>query len=706
MVDPAIKRTIICFWLILTTINTALAANIFEISIEELFDTQIDSVSGFVEKSSEAPAPITIIDQDMIENSGITNLRDLLTLYVPSFTQVQDQNEFNIAFRGIYTSSQQKFLITLNGHRLNSRAYSMANPDHSISLEKIKRIEISRGPGSSIYGNIALTSVVNIVTKTVEETQGFSSHLEIGNHGYQHIFMQNAGINDSFSHYSWLKRLKTDGEAYRVTPQNNYTLEAATEDVLIFLDRFNNKPSIDLGTTLDFNNDLSLLLSFRQGHYQEPLSTGGISGEAYSQEQAVSVNGVSPGAQSKSVHFNIDKQWRLGEDNQFHLKMYYDTNHIQGPVVTNAADVSFVDVAWRDYDYGFKSKWIYNSNDNILLFGIDVEQYRIHYSKAEFGANGINNGELLFDGEPVLRLGEESITSGYTQYKHYLSANWLANVGFRYDLKHRLTGADRKEFSPRAALIYNHENKSIKLSYARAFVDPPYWNRYSKLASFRGSTDLKPEILQSYQLTPTFTLADDKLLAKLNFYYNKYSDVVFRRTTAVADEPLFINAGVMTSYGLEQEWSYQYNDTNFKLIGNHYSVESVELYSADDDEIFNIPRNQYNFIIDNKFNQHLSYQLSLKYLGNRRSPINIALNNQPVVDPFPNAGVDYQVPDNRLSSVLLFNTDIRWQFNQGQTVLTFNVQNLFDKQWTQGGSVVHPYQQTGRWFKFGVEHNW
>ena len=65
-------------------------------------------------------------------------------------THVEDQNEQNIAVRGVFTSSQQKILFLIDGHRLNSRSYSMTFPDYAISLDKIKQIEVLRGPSSSI----------------------------------------------------------------------------------------------------------------------------------------------------------------------------------------------------------------------------------------------------------------------------------------------------------------------------------------------------------------------------------------------------------------------------------------------------------------------------------------------------------------------------------------------------------------------------
>jgi iron complex outermembrane receptor protein len=126
---------------------------------------EVEVASGYNEPLTEVPVPVTVINSKMITNIGGKTLKDVLVTYVPGITFVQDQNEVNVAGRGVYGSSQQKMLILLNGHRLNSRAYSMANPDYSISLDKDKCIEVHRAPGSSLYGNVALSAVINIITK-------------------------------------------------------------------------------------------------------------------------------------------------------------------------------------------------------------------------------------------------------------------------------------------------------------------------------------------------------------------------------------------------------------------------------------------------------------------------------------------------------------------------------------------------------------
>lgn len=59
--------------------------DLFSLSIEALGEVIIKSASGFEEKVIEAPTAVTIISEQMIVNSGVYTLRDLLTLYVPSF---------------------------------------------------------------------------------------------------------------------------------------------------------------------------------------------------------------------------------------------------------------------------------------------------------------------------------------------------------------------------------------------------------------------------------------------------------------------------------------------------------------------------------------------------------------------------------------------------------------------------------------------
>ena len=70
-----------------------------------------------------------------------------------------------------------------NGHRLNTRSTNNGKLDYAISTEKIDHIEVLRGPASSLYGNVALTAVVNIITREGKEVNGVKGKYGYGSYG-------------------------------------------------------------------------------------------------------------------------------------------------------------------------------------------------------------------------------------------------------------------------------------------------------------------------------------------------------------------------------------------------------------------------------------------------------------------------------------------------------------------------------------------
>lgn len=677
----------------------------FSLSIEQLLEIEVQSASGLNEQLTETPTPVSVITEQMIHQSGVYTLRDLLTLYIPNFTQVQDHNEYNVAFRGVYTSSQQKFLVLLDGHRLNSRAYSMASPDHSIALEKVKHIEVIRGPGSSVHGNTALTSVINIVTKSGSDLEGVTVAADAGNHGYREVFIETGTKYQQADLYAWFKYVESDGEKWRIAPEQDYSSSPSTEPTISLLDGFFDEPSFDYGVTVATDSGWRFLANYRQSHYSEPLTTGGSSGAAYNIDAIPLIDGVGPGAQSEWFHSYLSKNWQLTDNSQFNFKVYYDTNRTLG-VISNKQDqvLSFSSIDWRDKDLGFSSSWQYQFDDTTVLFGADYDYMQVTDSKAYFGSAGEIHGQLDFDGNALLAMGSESIWSGYGQIKNQLNDTWLLNAGIRYDYKNRHTGSSIKEVSPRVALIRETDDSVIKFSYAQSFVDPPYWNRYSSLSSFRGAEDLKPEMLESFQISPEFYWYEKSLQVKLNLYYNEYSDVVFRRVSPEQGEASFTNAGELKTLGLEQEISCHVDNKVFRFIGSQNKVLDTVHYPAMDDDVYNIPNYQFNLIYDHELTEHLEYQVSMQYIGKRTSPINIALDGQPVNDPFPDSGARFQSPEHSLGSTTLLNANINWQLESLPLTISLHVKNLADKDWYQGGSVAHPYKQTGRWYKLGVQY--
>ena len=143
----------------------------------------ITTASQQAESIEEAPVPVTLITEEMIRNVGARTLKEALVAFVPGMTDVAANEEMNVAMRGIYSSGQEKILIMLDGHRLNSYSTNTASPDFSISLEKVKQIEVLRGPASSLYGGVALTGVVNVITKEGSDVDGLMAKVAGGRAG-------------------------------------------------------------------------------------------------------------------------------------------------------------------------------------------------------------------------------------------------------------------------------------------------------------------------------------------------------------------------------------------------------------------------------------------------------------------------------------------------------------------------------------------
>ena len=158
----------------------------FRDMIEELkkgANATISTASLSNESVEEAPVPVTVITEEMIRAAGAQTIQDALIAYVPGISVIEINGIMNFAYRGIYGLSQEKMLFMLNGIRLNSYYSNTAMTDYSISMEKIKQIEILRGPSSSLYGDVALTGVVNIITKDGSDLDGIEINAGVGNFG-------------------------------------------------------------------------------------------------------------------------------------------------------------------------------------------------------------------------------------------------------------------------------------------------------------------------------------------------------------------------------------------------------------------------------------------------------------------------------------------------------------------------------------------
>ena len=261
----------------------------------------ITTASSQAESLAEVPVPTTLITEEMIRNCGGQNLQEVLAAYVPGMNLIDCNDDINIAMRGIYSNTQEKILIMLNGHRLNSYATNTAAPDFSISLENVKQIEVLRGPASSLYGDVALTGVVNIITKQGADVDGIHAKVGVGNYGQ-------IKADAVFGKRYFDVDLLLWGSVYRSSGEGN-------------IRRIGNRPSYDLGLQLGYKG----LLFMYDTHFSQVVAPFTMSSLAmpYDHDRYRTYNGLSPSFSTSSQHADLSYQFSI-HNTQLKVGATYD----------------------------------------------------------------------------------------------------------------------------------------------------------------------------------------------------------------------------------------------------------------------------------------------------------------------------------------------------------------------------------------------
>jgi iron complex outermembrane receptor protein len=143
------------------------------LSVEELLDIDVTSVSKYPEKLSAAAAAVAVLTQDDIHTSGFTSIPEALRL-VPGLDVARvDSHTWAISSRGFNDIFANKLLVLIDGRTVYTPLFSGVFWEvQDTLLEDIDRIEVVRGPGATLWGANAVNGVINIITKSARDTQG------------------------------------------------------------------------------------------------------------------------------------------------------------------------------------------------------------------------------------------------------------------------------------------------------------------------------------------------------------------------------------------------------------------------------------------------------------------------------------------------------------------------------------------------------
>ena len=151
----------------------------YQMSLEQLMNVEISVASRKALTLRESPGIITLITEDEIKNSGAQDLMDVLKL-VPGFDFGTDvEGVVAMGIRGNW-AHEGKMLLLIDGQEMNEELYSTVQFGNHYPVEQIRKIEIIRGPGSSVYGGNAEYAVINIITKNDKDFTGISAVASYG----------------------------------------------------------------------------------------------------------------------------------------------------------------------------------------------------------------------------------------------------------------------------------------------------------------------------------------------------------------------------------------------------------------------------------------------------------------------------------------------------------------------------------------------
>lgn len=711
---------------------------------------KITTASSQAETLNEVPVPTTLITEEMIRNSGACNLQEVLATYVPGMNIVDCNDDINIAMRGIYSNGQEKILIMLNGHRMNSYCTNIASPDFSVSLEKIKQIEVLRGPASSLYGGVALTGVVNLITKQGADVNGVKIKGGIGNFGQARGDVLFGKRYFDLDLLVWASIYRNNGETMDA-PAEMINDQWGIPEKEITVGRVGEKPSYDFGLQLKYK-DLQLIYDTHFSEIIPPYSMSTLA-KSYAHDKYRKIDGYSPSFVTKSHHAGLSYSRKVGPvnlkgtvtyDNSelTHYQVILDKPLPELGIIFGTDSTSsltqvfnnpglFRFISGTEQNFGFDIKGDYSYIDTkdhkgSIAFGVEASHFQLDDVRYTLGYNFSQLREEI----PVISeegKGHESSYNAFLQLKHQWR-NVILNAGLRYDHKERVENLTLREYSPRVALILLNPKWNVKFSYSRSFVDAPYmYRRVNHLLPFLtgnkiyedydSQINLEPEFVNSLQLT----FAGLEWLKGLNFevngFYNRANNLIYTHVIEYVNEGTNKTAGVefMANYR-KRAWTVDLN-----LTWTHAFEANV--YTANIDDNNNTPTIMSNAVVSWQATPRLRLHSHVLFEG-KQCTYNIdvveMINAYKLMDELEKvyqrqdmvrldeiaeelkAIGDRLVMHKEMPSRFIFNIGADYKWNK----FTFglNVRNLFNHKYYRSGMNTNVVYQKGRWFMFDVAY--
>jgi outer membrane receptor for ferrienterochelin and colicins len=650
------------------TLLTRPTSELADLSLKELMQIEVPTVvtaSKYVQKANEAPSSVSVVTADDIKKYGYHTLADILRS-VRDFYVTYDRNYGYIGTRGFdgHQDFGGRILILVDGHRLNEPLYgsAFAMTDFILDVDLIERVEIIRGPGSSLYGDNAFFAIVNVISRRGDDFRGHGVEL--------------SGDAGSFGTY---KGRVSYGNTFRngldlVLSGSLFTSDGHEQ---LFYKEFDS-PDSNNGIAKNLDGDSSSSVFARAAYKDLSLEGGYVSREKEVPTASYFTFFNDPHYHTIDTRAFTEVKYSHEFENELILlaRAYYDFYEHDAVHPFNVAATGQPPDIVLNKDVAPAEWWGGEVQATKKLF----EKHKLTLG-AEY-RDDFRLQQRNFDIDPfAVHLNSSRNTQSYALYaqdEFQVLTNLILNVGVRYDYFYTFGSTT----NPRFGIIYNpFEQTTLKFLYGTAFRAPNGNELYYSSVYQETNPSLGPETIDTYELIWEQNLGPHFRATASGFYY-KIKDLISETVDTNNNLLVFKNIGEVESKGasaeLEAKWangirghiSYTYADTEDVQTGERLS---------------NSP----------------------KHLGK----LNLIL---PVYEDKLFAGVEFQYTSDRLTlsgnqlsdfyvvNLTLFNQKLvkGWQASA-------SIYNLFDAKYSDPGGVEHvqdAIRQDGRTFRIKLTY--
>jgi len=555
---------------------------------------------------SQAPAAVTVITRKEMEKKRIVTVDDALKheagVFVYRRKGLMDAVT-SVTLRGV--PYQKRTLIMLDGIPLND-GYASEIKWATLSTDQVQRIEIVRGPYSSLWGGNAIGGAINIITRLPEKFTfwskgGFGNGEEV-THSYR------IGLGHRIGRFAFLSGYEKDETGgYPTVPAykdekyfysgtgtltGGYAMTDPTGTKLRWIigdkgDNWAKRENYFLTAGLNFRQKGQLKLDLQHGWFTygygpphtylkdangQPAFSGKVSlpdGRYASVKPYNFVYYAGLGGDEIDLvaikyrdylgKSEIETSLAFWERDGYWTKPDYTTTYNSGP-----GEVSETDT--KTYYFDFKTT-IPIFERNILTSGLTFR----HDQADE------NTYDISFYRDPESKVSKTYLAKGETnslglfvQNKVELKENFGLYLGLRYDHWWAYNGEsgnigsveahpsrDDGTFSPKASLVWRPDNSTtLRVSFGKAFRPPNIYELYRTWSSgstiYHSNPSLDPE--KAYSLEGGLEKWINKK-AKVNFtlFQTWLRDLIYRRSEEVNGhtEKFWVNAGKGEIFGIE-----------------------------------------------------------------------------------------------------------------------------------------------------------